>query len=84
MGISVSGVTPAATMVQPPVTPARTPTGKGEAPLDFGPAVTFTPTSFDQAIVMQMYNGTGAPVALTQWLRNGTLPAPGAISPVEM
>lgn len=77
MGMSVTGVTPAATITPATTTNSnRNPSETGVP--DFGPAITFTPSSFDQAVAIQMYNSAGNAIALTQWMRSGTLPAPGS------
>lgn len=81
MSLSVSGTSGVVnTMLTPPAGTA--PAGTPAVPVDFGPAATFTPSVLAGAVELQMYNSTGAAVgvAFTQWLTNGTLPAPGGDS----
>ncbi len=84
MGISGSGVTPATIAAVSPVGAASQQRGgaEGSEP-DFGPAVEFTASAFDQAVNIQMYNSAGNAIALTQWLRSGTLPAPQPVAPTD-
>lgn len=45
---------------------------------DFGPAAVFTPSTFDAATLLNLYNRAGVAVPLTHWLRSGDVPAPSA------
>jgi hypothetical protein len=74
MSLSVSGTSGVVNTLLAPAAGS----GSTAAPVDFGPAAVFTPSVFNGAAELQMYNSAGAAVgvALTQWLTSGTLPAP--------
>ena len=84
MSLSVSGTSNIVNTLLAPA--AGSGATAGPAPVDFGPAATFTPPVFNGAVELQMYNSAGAAVgvAFTQWLTSGSLPAPtGATDPAS-
>lgn len=81
MGISISGSTPVVPAVAAGGPTVRTAgrhaeaAAPAEAPT---PAAVFSAADFSQAVAVSMYNAAGQSVALTQWLRSGTLPIPAS------